>query len=72
MRAIRHAAVAALTLIAAAVLVFALAVLPYRLAFQGGERYSFFVGTTSKNSRVVTCNAQNDSLTLLTLGEISG
>ena len=72
MRAIRHAAVAALTLIAAAVLVFALAVLPYRLAFQGGESYSFFVGNTSKNCRVVTCSAQNASLTRLTLGEISG
>ena len=72
MRALRHAAAAFLTLAAAVVLVFALAVLPNRLAFKGGESYSFFVGNTSKNCRVVTCSARNASLTRLTLGEISG
>ncbi|MDE6557558.1 MAG: hypothetical protein K2K39_00465 [Clostridia bacterium] len=72
MRAIKHAAVVCFTFAAAVVLVFALAVLPNRLAFKGAESYSFFVGNTSKNCRVVTCSAQNASLTRLTLGEISG
>lgn len=50
MRAIKLA----LLLAAAAVLLIALSVLPEKLAFKSGESYTFFVGDSSKNCRVVT------------------
>lgn len=59
-------------LFAAALIALTLAVLPQRLAFRGGEKYSFYVGDTSKNCRVVTANAQSAALTRLTLKNVCG
>ena len=57
---------------AAVLIVFALAVLPNRLAFRGGESYSFYVGNTSKNCRVVTASGDKAALTRLTLKGVCG
>lgn len=72
MRLIKHAVVVLMTLIAAAVAVCALAVLPNRLAFNVGESYTFYVGNTSKDCRVVTCEADKASVTRLTLSGVCG
>ena len=57
---------------AAVALFFALAVLPDRLAFDGGDKYTFYVGDTSKNCRVVTCPAGDAAITRLTLQKVCG
>ena len=59
-------------LFAAALIVLALTALPNRLAFRGGESYSFYVGDTSKNCRVVTANGNTAALTRLTLKGVCG
>ena len=72
MRKLRYAG--ALFLISAAALAIAVAMtaLPERLAFKGGEGYSFYVGNTSKNCRVVSCRPAEAELTRLTLREVCG
>lgn len=72
MRRIRGFAVLLFTLIAALVVLCAVVALPDRLAFDGGERYTFYVGNTSKNCRVVSCTASEAALTRLTLQDVCG
>jgi len=72
MRKILTAIKITVALAAAATIALAIAVLPQRLAFKGGESYSFYLGDTSKNCRVVTADGQSAQLTRLTLKEICG
>ena len=72
MRKIRGFAVLIFTVVAAALILCVLAALPDRLVFKGGERYTFYVGNTSKNCRVVSCAASEAGLTRLTLKEVCG
>ncbi len=61
------AAICAALLIAAA-----LAVLPQRLAFRGGNSYTFYLGDTSKNCRVVTASGNSAMIKRLTLTGVCG
>lgn len=72
MRRLRGFAVLIFTALAALAVLCALAALPNRLVFSGGERYTFYVGNTSKNCRVVSCAAYEAGLTRLTLREVCG
>lgn len=72
MRRLRGFAVLIFTVFAALAVLCALAALPDRLVFEGGERYTFYVGNTSKNCRVVSCAASEAELTRLTLQEVCG
>lgn len=72
MRSLRGFAVLVLTFAAAALLLCALAAFPDRLLFDGGERYTFYVGNTSKNCRVVSCAAPKAGLTRLSLQGVCG
>ncbi|MDE6373872.1 MAG: hypothetical protein K2L72_05165, partial [Clostridia bacterium] len=56
----------------AAVIVACLAALPDRLAFKGGASYTFYLGDTSKNCRIVTANREVAALTRLTLSDVCG
>ena len=53
-------------------LVLVLALLPKRLAFKGGESYTFFVGDTSRNCKVVSCAGAEADYTRLTLRGVCG
>ena len=59
-------------LIAAALIALAITVLPQRLAFRGGDSYSFYLGDTSKNCRTVTASGSKAMLTRLTLTNVCG
>lgn len=72
MRKISTAIKITAALAAAALIALALFVLPQRLAFRGGESYSFYLGNTSKNCRVVTADGQSAQLTRLTLKDVCG
>ena len=72
MRRLRGFSVLIFTLVAAIALLCAFAALPDRLVFKGGDRYTFYVGNTSKNCRVVSCSAETAALTRLTLQEVCG
>lgn len=72
MRRLRTFIVMLITVFAALALICVLVTLPDRLAFRGGERYTFYVGNTSKNCRVVSCAASEAGLTRLTLQEVCG
>ena len=72
MRRLRGFTVLAFTVVAAIVVLCALAALPRRTVFSGGEKYTFYVGNTSKNCRVVSCPASDAGLTKLTLNGICG
>lgn len=72
MRRLRGFAVLIFTFVAALVLFCVLAALPDRLVFKGGESYTFYVGNTSKNCRVVSCVSSEAALTRLTLHEVCG
>ncbi len=72
MRRLRGFAVLIFTAVAAALVLCAVTALPDRLAFNGGERYTFYVGNTSKNCRVVSCTASEAALTRLTLQDVCG
>lgn len=50
----------------------AIAVLPQRLVFRGGESYRFYLGDTSKNCREVCADGNAAPLTRLTLKEVNG
>lgn len=59
------------TLAAATFIIVCVAVLPERLAFDCGEKYTFYVGDTSKNCRVVTVK-DSPALKKLTLKDVCG
>ena len=59
------------TIAAAAVVLIGVAVLPERLAFDCGEKYTFYVGDTSKNCRIVSVN-ESPALKKLTLKDVCG
>ncbi len=59
-------------LIATALIALALAVLPQRLSFRGGNSYTFYLGDTSKNCRVVTADGNTAMITRLTLSGVCG
>lgn len=64
--------IAAFTFAAAVTVILLIAVLPNRLAFDGGESYSFFIGDTSKDCRVVTCGGGEAAIKRLTLNGVCG
>ncbi len=72
MRKIKGVAVLTFTAFAALALFVLLAALPDRLAFKGGESYTFYVGDTSKNCKVVTCTAAEAGITRLALNGVCG
>ena len=72
MRKLRSALIAAFTFAAAVTVILLIAVLPNRLAFDGGESYSFFIGDTSKDCRVVTCGGGEAAIKRLTLNGVCG
>lgn len=72
MRRLCGFAVLIITVLAAILIFCALAILPDRLVFSGGERYTFYVGDTSKDCRVVTCSAAEAGLARLTLKNVCG
>ena len=72
MKSIKNCVAVIFTLASALVLILALALLPDRLAFRGGESYTFFVGDTSKNCKVVTCSGAEADYTRLTLRGVCG
>ena len=72
MRKIANAIKIIAAIAAAALIALALAVLPQRLAFRGGDSYTFYLGNTSKNCRVVTADGQSAQLTRLTLKDVCG
>lgn len=59
------------TLAAAAIVCTAVVCLPKKLAFECGQSYTFFVGNTSKDCRVVTVK-EGANLKLLTLSNVCG
>lgn len=59
------------TLFAAAIMCALICFLPEKLAFDCGESYTFFVGDTSKNCKVITVS-RGAELTKPTLSEICG
>ena len=61
-----------ITFILALGLIAMLALLPKRLAFGCGESYTFFVGDSSKDCRVVSCAASEADFTRLTLRSVCG
>ena len=72
MRAIKNSLAVILTLICALGLIAALTLLPRRLAFDGGESYTFFLGDTSKDCKTVSCSGGNAGFTRLTLRGVCG
>lgn len=72
MRRTKNAIKTLAAVIAAAIIALALIILPQRLAFRGGDYYSFYVGNTSKNCRVVTASGDKAALTRLTLNGVCG
>lgn len=72
MRKLRGFAVLIFTIAAALAVFCVLAALPNRLVFEGGERYTFYVGNTSKDCREVSCSAAEAGLTRLTLQNVCG
>ncbi len=72
MRRLRGVAVLLFTALAAIVIFVLLAALPDRLVFKGGDRYTFYVGNTSKNCRVVSCAAPEAGITRLGLRGVCG
>lgn len=72
MRKMRNAAIIAATLAAAIPVLLALAVLPKRLAFDGGDSYRFYLGDSSKNCRIVDAPRGRAALTRLTLSGVCG
>ena len=72
MRKVARSAALIFTAVCAAALILLLAALPDRLVFKGGKSYSFFVGDTSKNCRVVTCSAESAAVERLTLKDVCG
>lgn len=72
MRRLRGVAVLLFTALAAVLIVCLVGALPDRLVFKGGDSYTFYVGNTSKNCRVVSCSASDAGITKLTLNGICG
>ena len=58
-------------ILSAMILIVALAALPDRLCFKGGEGYTFFCGTSSADCREVTVES-GAALTRLSLTEVCG
>lgn len=59
------------TLLMAAAIIFALALMPSRLCFSGGKNYTFYCGSSSADCREVA-GADSPSLTRLTLKSVCG
>ena len=72
MRKFANALKIAAMLFAAALIFFAVYILPKKPVFSGGESYSFYLGNTSKNCRVVTTRGNSAPLKKLALKGISG
>ncbi|MDE7257345.1 MAG: hypothetical protein K2N50_05270 [Clostridia bacterium] len=72
MRRLRGVAVLLFTALAAVIIICLVGALPNRLVFKGGNRYTFYVGNTSKNCRVVSCSVAEAGLTRLTLQGVCG
>lgn len=72
MRKLRNIAVLIATILAAALILCLVAALPDRLVFKGGDSYTFYVGNTSKNCKVVTCSAADAGITRLSLRGVCG
>ena len=72
MRRLRGVAVLLFTVLAAVLIICLVGALPDRLVFKGGDRYTFYVGNTSKNCREVNCNSTEAGFTKLTLQGICG
>ncbi|MCM1438655.1 MAG: hypothetical protein NC131_05520 [Roseburia sp.] len=72
MRKLRGVAVLLFTASAALLIIFLVATLPDRLLFRGGDRYTFYVGNTSKDCRVITCSADEADVKRLTLQDVCG
>ncbi len=72
MRKITPFFITAFLIASSAALILAIAVLPNRLAFGGGESYTFYVGDTSKNCRVVNASAKDAPAVRLTLDNVCG
>lgn len=60
------------SVIACAALALATLALPARLAFRGGDKYTFFVGNTSRNCTVITAPAAEAGLKRLCLKQVCG
>lgn len=72
MRKIFSFAVIAVTLALAAALLLALTALPDRLAFDGGDSYSFYVGNSSEDCKVITTSYSEASAARLNLKHVCG
>ncbi len=72
MRKIKVTLITLFCLLAAAVLLSCLVVLPDRLLFSGGDSYSFYLGDTSKCCRVVTADRCSAAGTRLFIKNVCG
>ncbi len=72
MRSSGRVAFTSLLFAAFALFLCALVLLPQRLAFRGGTRYTFFTGNSSSDCRVVTASPESAPLVRLTLKEVCG
>lgn len=59
-------------LFAAAILFVCIIALPDRLLFKDGDSYSFYLGDTSKNCRVVTADSSSAASTRLFINNVCG
>lgn len=55
-----------------ALFLFAIILLPQRLAFRGATEYTFFTGNSSSDCKVITASAESAPLIRLTLKEVCG
>lgn len=72
MRSIKNGVTVIVALLLALTLLLAVTLLPQRLAFRGGESYTFFIGDTSKDCKEVTCSGKDANRTRLTLQGVCG
>lgn len=72
MRKVRVLTVMLFCLFAALTLLVCIVALPDRLLFKDGDSYSFYLGDTSKNCRVVTANSGSAASTRLFINNVCG
>lgn len=68
----KTAATLLITLAFAFITLFAVAALPYRLTFRGGESYRFYLGDTSLNCKEVFADGSSAPVTRLFLSGVNG